>query len=187
MVTNRKAEMQPGFPLFLSGRIEQPLFIEPGLGLKNSYVYSLSELGLMEKVSLEGKAVSSIQLMRPEKETRFQLCPDQKQKTFSVARITGRKVTVFDQSYRPVFDFEAAGSQLQVQHFQFGASNKVYAVLDREKKTCYLLDETGNAISATPLEATQPIDIVRKPGTANQFLLISIFENRVTLLEFEKE
>jgi hypothetical protein len=141
----------------------------------------------MEKVSMEGKAVSSIQLMRPEKETRFQLCPDQKQKTFSVARITGNKVTVFDQSYRPVFDFEAVGTQLQVQHFQFGASNKVYAVLDKEKKTCHLLDETGNSISAVPLQATQAIDIVRKPGHDNQFLLMSVFENRVTLFEFEKQ
>jgi hypothetical protein len=141
----------------------------------------------MEKVSMEGKAVSSIQLMRPDKETRFQLCPDQKQKTFSVARITGNKVTVFDQSYRPVFDFEAVGTQLQVQHFQFGASNKVYAILDKEKKTCYLLDETGNSISAAPLEATQAIDIVRKPGHDNQFLLMSVFENRITLFEFEKE
>jgi hypothetical protein len=187
MMTNRKAEMQPGFPLFLSGRIEQPLFIEPGLGLKNSYVYSLSELGLMEKVNLEGKAVSSIQLMRPEKETRFQLCTDQKQKTFSVARITSNKVTVFDQSYRSLFDFEVAGTNILVQHFQFGASNKIFAILDKEKKVCFLLDETGNPISSSPIEASQPIDIIRKPGTDNQFLIVSVFENRIALLEFEKE
>jgi hypothetical protein len=186
LLTNRKGEIQSGFPYSLTGRTNQPLFVEPGLGIRNSYIYCLSELGQMEKISLEGKPASSIQLFRPEKETRFQLCPDQKQKTFSVARITGNLVTIFDQGYRPVFDFQAKSSQVLVQHFQFGASNKIYAVLDLEARECNLFNETGSRITQTPLEASQPIDVLQKPDSDSEFLILTVFENRLSLSGFSK-
>jgi len=187
LLTNRKGEMQPGFPFQLNGRVNQPLFVEVGLGLKNSFVYCLSELGQMEKVNLLGTATSAIQLFRPDKETRFILCPDQKQKTFSVARITATQITVFDQSYRQVFDFQTKSSNVIVQHFQFGASNKVYAINDLEAKQCFLLNESGTLLSNEPIESSQPIDIVLKPGSDHWFLILAAFENRLSLMEFEKD
>jgi hypothetical protein len=187
LVTNRKGELQPGFPFALKGRSNQPLFIEAGLDLQTSFVYSLSELGLMEKISFEGKNASSIQLTRPDKDTRFQLCTDQKQKTFSLARISGNTVTIFDQGYRPVCDLVTKTNQVVVQHFQFGASNKIYSITDLGAKECHLFNETGNSLIDKPIEASQPIEISRKPGADQVFQLITAFENRLSLLEFEKE
>jgi hypothetical protein len=187
LLTNRKGEMQPGFPYTLKGRSDQPLFVEAGLELKNSYIYSLSELGQMEKLNLEGKYLSSIQLFRPDKDTRFQFCINPNQKTFSIARMHGNKVAIFDQSYRQVMEFTGKGNRYWVQHFQFGASRKLYAITDLEAQTCHLFSETGTPLNQQPIEASQPIDLIAKPDADQRYQLLVLFKNRVALYEFVLE
>jgi hypothetical protein len=184
VLTNRKGEIQEGFPFQLKSRSDQPIFVEPGLGPKNSYFYCLSELGQMEKVNFEGTPRPSFQMFRPEKDTRFQFCIDPKQKTFAIARITGNKVTLFDQGYRALFETEIASSQVWVQYFQFGASQRFFAISDFGNKTCRLFNETGVVLHASPFQVTQPVDIVRDLGPARKFKLLTVFENRVSLWEF---
>ena len=89
--------------------------------------------------------------------------------------------------YRPVFDLVTKTNQVVVQHFQFGASNKIYSITDLGAKECHLFNETGNSLIDKPIEASQPIEISRKPGADQVFQLITAFENRLSLLEFEKE
>ena len=187
MVVNRKAEMQPGFPTQFAGRTNQPIFTEAGLTLKTSYVYALSELGQMEKINLEGKSESRIQLFRPDKDTRFQLCIDQRQKTFAVARITGTHTTVFDQGYRPILDFESSTPQVVVQHFHFGASNKIYAIVDIGASQCHLFNETGQQITPEPIETDQPVDIIQQAGSADVFELVKAFKNKLSTVSFVKD
>lgn len=184
LLTNRKGEMQPGFPYTLKGRTNQPLFVEAGLELKNSYIYSLSELGQMEKLNLEGKYLSSIQLFRPDKDTRFQFCLDPHQKTFSIARMHGNKVSIFDQSYRQVMEFSGKGKRFWVQHFQFGASRKLYAITDLDARECFLFSETGTALNQKPIEASQPIDLIANRGSDNRYQILALFQNRAALYEF---
>lgn len=186
LLVNRKGEMFPGFPYQLSGRTEQPIFFEPGLDLKTSYIYSLSELGQVEKINLEGMGVSKIQLFRPEKDTRFQFCMDQRQKTFVIARITQHQITIFDQSYRPVFETSVKGGQMSVQHFHFGAGNKVFAILDASVGKVTLYNESGQPIFSEAIDTGHPVDIfqVREKGTLE---LIKIWGNQINKIEFEKE
>lgn len=187
LVTNRKGQMQPGFPFTISGRTLQPFFAEEGLRLSDSYLYILTDLGLMQKISLDGKEASRFQLFRPDKNTRFQLLPDQKQKTFWLARITDTRISFFDQSYRFVFDHVYQGGMPLIQHFQFGASNKIICVTDKATRSTHLYNETGGSIHSGVLESDEGVDILPVSGKSDQYRIIRVFENRVTADEFLKE
>jgi hypothetical protein len=187
LVTNRKGQMQPGFPFEISGRTLQPFFVEEGLRLSDSYLYVLTDLGLMQKISLDGKEASRFQLFRPDKNTRFQLLPDQKQKTFWLARITDTRISFFDQSYRFVFDHVYAGGTPLIQHFQFGASNKIICVTDKAARSTRLYNETGGSIHAGVLESDEGVDILPVAGKSDQYRIIRVFANRITADEFIKE
>lgn len=187
MMTNRKSEKMPGFPVQLHGRTDQPVFVEQGLNFKNSYVYVLSDLGQVEKIDFEGTTKSTIQLFRPDKNTRFQFCIDPKEKTFAVARISGNYISVFDQSYRQIFDITTKTDKAIVQYFHFGASKKIFAVIDRTSSECYLFDETGQRLNPDPIETDQMIDIVRTEGTVDKFVLVKCFKNKLSKIAFEKE
>ena len=183
-LTNRKGEMQPGFPFRLKGDSYAGIFSEPGLEEETSFVYCLSELGQMEKVSLRGKQVSFLQLFRPEVNTRFLLCPDQKERTFVVARCSPGAVTLFDQSYRPVLDYRSTGSRFLVRHFQFGGAGKVYAITDLDAKTCQLFNESGLPVLRKPFSCSGPADVYRPAGLDERLRVFFPFENRVSIGEF---
>jgi hypothetical protein len=187
LICNRKGEVQAGFPVKLGSRSTQPIFIENGLSLKNSFVYVLSEIGEIEKVNFLGERSSRIQLFRPEKDTRFQFLIDQRLKTFCVARISGSLISIFDQSYRQIMEFKASTDQIFVQHFHFGASNKIFAISDKGSQKCYLLDETGLVMSPEPIDSEVPLDIISKPNAESGFWLIKAKGKTVSLIEFKKE
>lgn len=186
LLVNRKGELQPGFPYSLSGRTQQPVFFEPGLDFKTSFIYALSELGQVEKINLEGMGVSKIQLFRPEKDTRFQFCMDQRQKTFVIARINQNQISIFDQSYRPVFETSINSSQISVQHFHFGAGNKIFSFLDASAGKITLFNESGQPLFQEPIDGDQPVDIFQEKEKAS-FQLLKIKGNQLTKIEFEKD
>jgi hypothetical protein len=187
LLTNRKGEMQPGFPFKLKGDSYAAMFIEAGLEEENSFVYCLSELGQMEKVSLTGKQASFLQLFRPEVNTRFSLCPDQKGRTFVVARQGLGSLTLFDQSYRPILEYKSSGSRFEVKHFQFGSTNKIYAISDLDSKTCQLFNESGNPILKAPFQSSGAVDILPFGQAEGRYRILSCFENRVNLFWFTKD
>ena len=186
ILTNRKGEVQAGFPKQLTSRTKQPIFVEKGLDLKTSFMYILSDLGLMEKINFEGLSSSNQQLFRPDKDTKFQFCIDHKRRTFAVARLSGKNVVVFDQSYRQIFQFEGKSEMLQVQHFHFGSSDKIFAINDLESKQCYLFDESGQPLVHPDLVTDGPIDVIRNQGEAGEYLLILPYKNKVSILKFRK-
>jgi hypothetical protein len=186
LLTNRKGEMQPGFPYKLKGDSYSSVFLEAGLEEENSFVYCLSELGQMEKVSLSGKQVSFLQLFRPEVNTRFTLCPDQKGRTFVVARQGSGSVTLFDQSYRPVLEFKSAGKHFAIRHFQFGSTNKIYAISDLDTRQGQLFNESGLPILKTTFQTSGPVEIIPAEQTPGRYRLLSVFENRAVLSGFVK-
>ena len=186
LLTNRKGEMQPGFPYKLKGDSYSTIFLEAGLEEENSFVYCLSDLGQMEKVNLSGKQVSFLQLFRPEVNTRFTLCPDQKGRTFVVARQGSGSVTLFDQSYRPVLEFKSPGKRFAVRHFQFGSSNKIYAISDLDTRQGQLFNESGLPVLRRTFETSGPVEIISDDEVPGRYRLFSVFENRAALSGFVK-
>jgi hypothetical protein len=187
MLTNRKGEMQSGFPVKLANRTNQPIFVERGLELKTSFIYVLSELGQMEKYNFMGESSSKQQLFRPDKETTFQFVIDQRKRTFAIARISNKKIVIFDQGYRQIFEFKAQSDNVLVQLFQFGASNKIFSITDFGLNQCFLFDEAGQTLNHPILESGRPIDIVKKGKGESGFHILLAFKNRLSILEFEKD
>ena len=187
MMTNRKGEIQPGFPIQLKGSDYSGWFLEPGLNEEGSFVYCFSRLGQMEKVNLLGVLVSSIQLFRPDVTTRFDLHPDQRGRSFVVSRQNKGSVTIFDQSYRPVFEHKSEGSRFAIRHFQFGGTNRIFAITDLDQKQCMLYNESGDRILKKPFRATAAAEINHLNKVDGSFRVLSVFENRVSLDEFYKD
>lgn len=186
LVVNRKGELLPGFPVQLSGRTDQPIYIEPGLDLKTSYIYILSELGKMEKVNFEGESTSTIQMFRPKKDTHFQFCIDQRQKTFAIARISAGSTTVFDQSYKPVFETKTSGANAFVQHFHFGAGNKIFTILDKNTGQLSLYGETGQLLNSEPIACDYGVDILQV-DMEDGYYAVGVIGNRVFKINFLKD
>lgn len=186
LLTNRKGEVQPGFPLKLKGSDYSGWFTEPGLNEESSFVYCLSELGQMEKVNLRGVIVSSMQLFRPDVSTRFSLHTDQEERTFILARVSKGSVTLFDQSYRPVLEHKSEGGRFAIRQFNFGGNNRIFAVTDLDKKLGMLYDESGEKIIQKPFSSTTAVDIYASDEEGEKFRLLSVFENKVSLSEFYK-
>ena len=187
ILTNRKGEIQAGFPVKLANRTNQPIFIEHGLELKTSYLYILSELGEMSKYNFLGQLNSSQQLFRPDKKTSFQFVVDQKKKTFAIARISQNKVVLFDQSYRQIFEYNSKSNNILVQLFQFGASNKIFSVTDLSINQTFLFDEAGQPLFHPVLESSRQIDIVKKGKGESGYSILLAFQNRLSVLAFEKD
>lgn len=183
-LTNRKGEMQPGFPFRLKGGQVINWFAETGLDEESSFIYCLSDLGLMEKINLKGVQSSFIQLYRPDLETRFLLCPDQNERTFVVARITTNGLTLFDQSYRPVLEHKSEGRHFEVRHFQFGSAVKLFAITDLDVRKCRIYNEAGLPVINKPFPSDFGVEIFPVSGYNNRYRLISASGNKLLLSEF---
>ena len=184
LLTNRKGEMQPGFPFRLKGAPVIGWFAETGLDEEGSYIYCLSDLGLMQKVNLKGKQSSFFQLFRPDLDTRFLLCPDQKERTFVLARISRSGLTLFDQSYRPILEHKSGGNRFSVRHFQFGSSGKLYAITNLDTRQCSLYNEAGIPLFKKSFPSDFGVEIFPVPGNSGRYRLISSSGNKLWMSEF---
>lgn len=183
---NRKGEKL--FPsLNMEGRSNQPMFIEYGLEPSKSYIYILTELGLMKKISLAGEEVSRIQLLRNDRNTQFQFCIDQWGKTFSIARIEPEKLTIFDQSYKAIFTVATKGPDMLVQYFHFGAGNRIFAITDQKNGELYLYDENGQQLNPEALPNQAPVDIISSKLKDGFYKLLLSKGAKISLVEFAKD
>lgn len=187
LVTNQKGQTLPGFPYKLKGSNYVGWFLEPGLNEESSFVYCLSDLGQMEKISLRASEASYLQLFRPDLETRFVLCPDQRRRTFVLARQGKESLTLFDQSYRPVLEHRSQGKRFQIRHFQFGSSNKIYTITDLDARICTIYNESGEKVLKKPVPADAAAEVFRVSGTDNRFRLLTVSGQKILLYEFVKD
>jgi len=148
---NRKGDMQPGFPIELKNRLLDDFLLEPGTQPAQAYIYVLTQFGEVIKFNLEGEKISTQQLYRPERETSFRFCLDQSKTTFCPIRQIPGKLTVFDQNYRTLFDFQTENGQYLVQYFRFGSLGKVFSITNASKMETYLVDESGKLLHKLPL------------------------------------
>lgn len=70
---NRRAEIQPGFPLSTGQLTISTSFVNKGTKLSDTYVYTISDKGLKCKFNLEGKLESKVELPRTLPTGKFML------------------------------------------------------------------------------------------------------------------
>lgn len=188
-VLNRRGQPYAGFPINLKIPINSPAYVELGSTAGNTKITTVSSMGEIIAFNLEGNITLREQLYRPSPEARFQLSLDALGKTFVIIRQDEQVFGVLD--YRGKLLFEKnflspaalARGQLEVQYYNFGAGNELFAVTDQVQEFTYLFSAQGILIKDRPIESSYPVGILFYENE-NRYQVFRNFENEFSVLSF---
>lgn len=186
---NRRGQPYAGFPIDLDKPINSPAFVELGSAPGNTQITTVSNMGEVIAFNLEGNITLREQLYRPSPEARFQLSLDALGKTYVIVRQDEQIFGVLD--YRGKLLFEKnflspaalARGQLQVQYYNFGAGNELFAVTDQVQEFTYLFTAQGTLVRDRPIESAFPVGILFYENE-NRYQVYRNFENEFSVLSF---
>lgn len=181
LVVNEQTETQKGFPVRISGRISQPLFIEKGKDEANTYITSLSEQGEYLKINLLGKVIKREQLYRPSAKAKFDFCISNKNAI--IALTDYEKVIIFDKKCEKIWEdkFPKKSGAWVVQFFDFAPNIKIVALTSKYTGQCYLYDLEGKLLGE-PIYATQPVQL-QYLEEKKSLQIYYVFKRQVGILE----
>lgn len=163
---NRKGQLYDGFPISLNTAINSPVFISQNTKLANSVMTTITAQGELVAFNFLGNTLQREQLYRPTANTRFSLCLDALQKTFLVVRKDADRLGILDREGNVVLEkayISAAAltsDQLEVQYYDFGAGNRLFAVTDKIQEFTYLFNGKGELLKDRPLESAFGVGVL---------------------------
>ena len=186
---SRRGQAYAGFPIDLNKPIKSPAYVELGSAPANTEITTVSTQGEIVAFNLEGSITRREQVYRPSSETRFQLCLDALGKTYTIVRQDEQMFGVIDYRARLLFekDFISPAAlskgKLEVQYYNFGAGNEIFAVTDQVQEFTYLFNSQGTLIKDRPIESRFPVGILFYENE-NRFQVFRNFENEFSVLSF---
>lgn len=175
---NRRGEKQPGSPLSLGNEFVTPAKITTGTGGNSLKISAISKSGELIHAGFGGEISYRNQLMKTDREERFDLLADQSGHSLVILSRQFSKTLVLNDQERELFTLTQAGENLWFGYFDFGSDRKILAVSDPEQGFGYLYDLQGNMLTTTPLESEGIIEISHQP-TKNQYLIRTASGKRV--------
>ncbi len=138
-----------GFPIALNRIFNDPALIE-GSNERIS-IKVLSENGELFTVNVSGKIIERKQLLRPNAESKFFLCVDQRNTDWVIMRSDGKDVTVIDQSEKEIFTIkEETFGVKRLKYYNLGVGGKYFA-LTNSYTNYRFFDETGSYVGGMPI------------------------------------
>lgn len=151
---NRKGETQPGYPIALKHFVSGDYFVETGSSLATSYFYCVSKEGRVTRIALDGKPLTSEDLVRGN-QSRFEVVRASS-KEFYYSRVDTDKIAVFNKANQLVFERQNPGSiSLQPSAFVISSERVIFSFFDADQNLTYLFDQVGNPVGK-PLECSIP-------------------------------
>lgn len=175
---NRRGEKQPGSPLTLGNDYVNPIKITTGTGGNSLKISVISKSGELIHASFGAEITYRNQLIKTDRETRFELLADQSLHSQLILSRQFSKTLVLNDQEQELFTLTQAGENLWFGYFDFGSDRKILAVSDPEQGFGYLYDLMGNMLTTTPLESDGPIQISHQP-TKNQYLIRTVSGKRI--------
>jgi uncharacterized protein YvpB len=173
---NRKGEVLFDTPVKLSSEISNPyLVIERG-SARDAKLVTLSATGEVIQVNMKGELLYRNQLLKPDKESKFHLVPDQNQNRYLFVIKEYNKITVLNSNYTELFQINYLADDLEFQFFSFGADKNILVVVDPLQEFTFLYDLKGGLLSMKPLNGANKIDIRYLP-TSNEYNIFSAAGN----------
>lgn len=163
---NRKGQLYGGFPISLDTDIKSPVYIAQNSELGNSVITTVTTQGELVAFNFLGNTVQREQLYRPTANTRFSLCLDALGKTFLVVRKDADRLGILDREGNVLLEkayISAAAltsNMLDVQYYDFGAGNKLFAVTDKIQEFAYLFDGKASLIKDRPVESAFGVGVL---------------------------
>ncbi|MBL6448197.1 hypothetical protein JMN32_17895 [Fulvivirga sp. 29W222] len=158
---NRRGEMMPGFPLQLDARIKTSPFINMGSDLDKTVITILSREGRLIHFNLNGKVLSTEQLYKPTKDTRFQLIPDALGKHYIISRQDMARLVLLAPDNEEILAKDYLSSDhLNVQYYDLSSDHKIYAVTDVTQSFTYIYNKEGQLVNSRPFDSEQEIALI---------------------------
>ncbi|MEQ9443498.1 MAG: hypothetical protein RIG62_30950 [Cyclobacteriaceae bacterium] len=186
---NRRGEEYPGFPMKWEQSCHNPIFVEVGNNFAETKLTTITDIGELLSVNLEGNFLMREQLFRASPASQFLLSPDRLGKTFILARQDNQRLSILDARGKVLFEqsYFTPGAlsrdELSVQYYDFGAENQVVAITDKIQEFTYLFDETGKLQNDRPIESTNEIGLLYSE-TNEQYRVYRVYENELSIISF---
>ncbi|WKN29796.1 DUF3352 domain-containing protein [Porifericola rhodea] len=188
---NRRGQPYAGFPIQLDKPLQSEAFTDMGSKVSNTVLTTVSQEGEIISFNLQGNITKREQLYRPTPQTRFKISADALGKTFIIVRQDEQLFGILDRTGKLLFEKNYMSSaamdsdMLQVQYYDFGAGNEVFAVTDKVQEFTYLFTRQGMLIKDRPIESRFPVGILYYDND-NRFQVFRNFENEFSILSFSK-
>mgnify|MGYP005748457145 CR=1 FL=1 len=170
---NRRGENQPGGPIAFGKEIDTPLLVSSEGKNKGQSIHGITQTGELISASFGGEITYRNQLIKENRDDRFELTADQREMTYLILIHQFNKTTIMDSNETILFQIPQAGETLKFNFYDFGADRKILAVTDPVQGFGFLYDLKGNLLTSTPLESTGRIQITHKPA-AGQYRIRTI-------------
>lgn len=180
-IMNRRGESRIGPAI----RLGESLSTDYGLtdrGGSVAQLVTINDAGELVKVNFSGKLTYRNQLLRPDRETKFNIIPNQNGDGFLIVTHEYNKVNVLSQDEETLFSWDILSEDLFFQWFSFGYQKDIFVIIDRVQEFVYLFNLKGELLNSKPLNAKIPIS-VSYSGSRNEFLIHTVFEK--SLMEFK--
>jgi hypothetical protein len=177
-IFNRRGDYEKGFPLTIMKNISGDYFLDVGSSLATSTFYSISDDGIVQKFTLDGKSTNE-NLVRGNK-SRFSLVSALGKSDFYFFRVDSDKVAIFDRTYQLVFERQNPGSEnLKPGTVKLSDGKAYFCFFDEEQKLSYFFDSSGNSTLNRPIETTlMPLFEINQK--TKQVSVFSIYNNSIT-------
>ncbi len=183
-IMNRRGESYPGFPLDLKGPTKGPLFIEGGADFSKTQFTAITTQGLIVKFNLNGVVQEKQQLVKPSKDTQYQLCVDPLKRHFVIKRQNANRLGILNNKGEVIFEKDYLSSaNLVVQYYLFGNDHSIYAVTDPVQQFTYFYHQEGVLITSSPIESSSEIALLYFENQ-KQHHIYSVYDSQYALLSF---
>ncbi len=183
-ILNRRGSPYPGFPLDLKGPIRGPLFIEEGADFTKTQFTAITTQGLIIKFNLNGIVQGKQQLVKPSRDTQYQLCVDPSKRHYVIMRQNANRLGILNSKGEVILEKDYLSSaNLVVQYYLLGNDHSIFAVTDPVQQFTYFYRQDGILVNSSPIESSGEIALLYYENQ-NQHHIYSVYESQYALLSF---
>lgn len=182
LILNRRGEKQPGYNVKFGDSFSSGIIAWRDPRSRSTQLVGVTSNGEVIRSNFNGEISYRNQLVKNDRDTDFQLVPDQNQNDFLIISRQYNQVNVLDRNENSLFTTRISDEPLLYQFFDFGSKRQFVAITDLAQNFCYLYDLKGNLATTIPLESSGPIQISYQ-AAKGQYLIRTRSGSKLT--EFE--
>lgn len=145
-------------PFDLKTNFNSPVFIESSATYSSYVFHAVSRQGEVITVNLKGEELNKIQLLRPGRDSDFQLLPEQNNNDWLITCSTGQTLGILNKRGERLFEFQnLQPNGYQIAYYNFGSEIKFLTL--KTGKITKIYDLTGRQIGDKGIESDFPVSL----------------------------
>lgn len=145
-------------PFDLQAKFNSPVFIESNAQYSSYVFHAVSRQGEVITVNLKGEVLYRQQLLRPAKDSDFQLLPEQYNNDWLISCATGQTLSIFNKRGETLFQFQnLPPNGYQISYHSFGSDIKFLSL--RTGKVTKIYNLSGKQVGDKAIESDFPVSL----------------------------